>query len=82
MRMVEPPTWAMSWPSLEVARAFLDQMSAEDAERLEQVILEVGQKTGTALTAISAKPTPCGDSCAIWSGSPPEHSRVAGYMTV
>jgi hypothetical protein len=42
--MIEPPTWTMSWPSLEAARRFLDRMSAEDSERMERVLLEVAEK--------------------------------------
>jgi hypothetical protein len=44
--MLDPPTWSMSWPSLESARRFLDQMSVEDSKRMERVILEVAEKTG------------------------------------
>jgi hypothetical protein len=44
--MIDPPTWSMSWPSLEAARQFLDQMSLEDCNRMERVILEVAEKTG------------------------------------
>jgi hypothetical protein len=44
--MVDPPTWSMSWPSLEAARRFLDQMSVEDSKRMERMILEVAEKTG------------------------------------
>ena len=43
---LDPPTWTMSWPSLEAARRFLDSMSAEDCNRMERVVLEVIEKTG------------------------------------
>jgi hypothetical protein len=45
----DPPTWSMSWPSLEAARRFLDQMSTEECNRLERVILEVAEKTGEVI---------------------------------
>jgi hypothetical protein len=53
--MVAPPTWIMSWPSPESARRFLDQMSAEDREQIERVVLEVVEKTGRLIA------TDCGD---------------------
>jgi hypothetical protein len=53
--MLDPPTWIMSWPSLEAARRFLDQMSAEDCERMERVVLEVVDKTGQLIA------TDCGE---------------------
>jgi hypothetical protein len=31
---LDPPTWSVSWPSLEAARRFLDQMSVEDCNRM------------------------------------------------
>jgi hypothetical protein len=47
--MVDPPTWSMSWPSLQAARRFLDQVSIEDCNRMERVILEVAEKTGEVI---------------------------------
>jgi hypothetical protein len=44
--MVDPPTWIMSWPSLPVARRFMDQMSGEDAQRMKHLIVDVVEKTG------------------------------------
>ena len=43
------PTWIMSWPSLETARRFLDQMSVEDCNQMERLILEVAEKTGEVI---------------------------------
>ena len=43
---LDPPTWTMSWPSLEAARRFLDSMTAEDCNRMERAVLEVIEKTG------------------------------------
>jgi hypothetical protein len=54
--MIDPPTWIMSWPSLEAARGFLDRMSAEDCKQIERVILEVVEKTGQLIA------TDCGES--------------------
>ena len=54
--MIDPPTWIMSWPSLEAARRFLDSMSAEDCERMERMILDVVEKTGQLIA------TDCGES--------------------
>lgn len=47
--MLDPPTWIMSWPSLETARRFLDQMSVEDCNRMEHLVLEVAEKTGEVI---------------------------------
>ena len=47
--MLDPPTWIMSWPSLETARQFLDQMSVEDCNQMERLILEVAEKTGEVI---------------------------------
>jgi hypothetical protein len=44
--MVEPPTWIMSWPSLEAARRFWDSMSAADCAHIERVVLDVIDQTG------------------------------------
>jgi hypothetical protein len=49
--MIDPPTWAMSWPSLEAARRFLDPMSVEEAEQIEHVILLVVEKTGQVIVS-------------------------------
>jgi hypothetical protein len=49
--MIDPPTWIMSWPSLETARGFLDRMSAEDCRQMERVILEVVEKTGQLIAS-------------------------------
>jgi hypothetical protein len=46
---LNPPTWSMSWPSLEAARRFLDQMSVEDCNRMEHIILEVAEKAGEVI---------------------------------
>jgi hypothetical protein len=54
--MIDPPTWILSWPSLEAARGFLDRMSAEDCKQMERVILEVVEKTGQLIA------TDCGES--------------------
>lgn len=54
--MVDPPTWIMSWPSLEAARRFLDSMSAEDCEQIEGVVLDVVDQTGQLIAA------DCGES--------------------
>jgi hypothetical protein len=47
--MLDPPMWIMSWPSLETARRFLDQMSVEDCNRMERLILEVAEKAGEVI---------------------------------
>jgi hypothetical protein len=47
--MLDPPTWIMSRPSLETARRFLDQMSVEDCELMERLIVEVAEKTGEVI---------------------------------
>jgi hypothetical protein len=47
--MLDPPTWVMSWPTLEAARNFLDQMRVEDCNRLERLIMEVAEKTGEVI---------------------------------
>jgi hypothetical protein len=49
--MIDPPTWAMSWPSLEAARRFLDPMSVEQVEQIEHVILLVVEKTGQVIVS-------------------------------
>jgi hypothetical protein len=47
--MLDPPTWIMSWPSLETARRFLDQMSVEDCNRMERLVLDVAEKAGEVI---------------------------------
>jgi hypothetical protein len=76
--MIDPPMWIMSWPSLETARRFLDQMSAEDCEQMQGVILEVIEKTGELIATDFGEFNTVGGFYGTWIRLRSEHSPVVG----